>query len=162
MSKDSTPTQIHMHHPRLADYFEDFTRPHHTTTSTSTSSTSTTTNNPTTTTSTSNTTTITYGSSSSPSLVPSYLPIEEIYILPQYQPPNPEDEDDVVPDQHAAFGITRAMRAGREAVWRDLGLEGLVSGVGVGNNGNGGKGGMGGRVGGEGRLMGGRRVVCLR
>ncbi|OOF93193.1 hypothetical protein ASPCADRAFT_132896 [Aspergillus carbonarius ITEM 5010] len=160
MSKDSTPTQIHMHHPRLADYFEDFTRPHHTTTST----TSTTTSIPTGTTTSINNT-ITYGSSSSPSLVPSFLPIEEIYILPQYQPPNPEDEDDVVPDQHAAFGITRAMRAGREAVWRDLGLEGLVTGVGSASasaSGNGGKGGKGVRVRGEGRLMGGRRVVCLR
>ncbi|PWY94274.1 hypothetical protein BO94DRAFT_326402 [Aspergillus sclerotioniger CBS 115572] len=64
MSKDSTPTQIHMHHPRLADYFEDFTRPHHTSTSTNTSG------NTTTTIPTSGTnTTITYGSSSSP---PSY------------------------------------------------------------------------------------------
>ncbi|RHZ51955.1 hypothetical protein CDV55_104388 [Aspergillus turcosus] len=66
---------------------------------------------------------VTYGSSS-PTLVPSYLPIEEIYVLPQYQPPNPEDEDDVVPDQHAAFGITRAMERKREPAWRDLGLEG--------------------------------------
>jgi hypothetical protein len=60
-------------------------------------------------------------------------------------PLNPEDEDDVVPDMHAAFGITRALGqngvgggtegggvggagAGiqREPVWRDLGLERLV------------------------------------
>ena len=62
-------------------------------------------------------------------------------------PINPEDEDDVVPDMHAAFGINRAMgqtgmpapsgeRSGRgnlggraEEVWRDLGLEELVNGV---------------------------------
>jgi hypothetical protein len=60
-------------------------------------------------------------------------------------PLNPEDEDDVVPDMHAAFGITRALGqngvgggaeggggagAGvqREPVWRDLGLERLVEG----------------------------------
>lgn len=49
-------------------------------------------------------------------------------MLPQFQPPNPDDEDDVVPDQHAAFGITRAMDRRRDGVWRDLGLEGLVSG----------------------------------
>ena len=47
---------------------------------------------------------------------------------------NPEDEDDVVPDQHAAFGIQRAglqggggkNGVGKEPVWRDLGLEELV------------------------------------
>lgn len=63
-------------------------------------------------------------------------------------PINPEDEDDVVPDMHAAFGINRAMgqtgmpsasgeQSGRgilgsgrtEPVWRDLGLEELVDGV---------------------------------
>lgn len=64
-------------------------------------------------------------------------------------PLNPEDEDDVVPDMHAAFGITRALgqngvgAAGegtgtggagvqREPVWRDLGLERLVEGGPVG------------------------------
>ncbi|KAK9480997.1 hypothetical protein V1514DRAFT_274730 [Lipomyces japonicus] len=37
--------------------------------------------------------------------VSTHLPDEEIIISPEYQPINPEDEDDVVPDQHAAFGI---------------------------------------------------------
>ena len=51
-------------------------------------------------------------------------------------PINPEDEDDVVPDMHAAFGINQALGHGgheqggagsnREPVWRDLGLERLV------------------------------------
>ncbi|KXH35566.1 Apc13 domain-containing protein, partial [Colletotrichum simmondsii] len=36
------------------------------------------------------------------------LPDDEVYVPPQHQPINPEDEDDVVPDQHAAFGITKA------------------------------------------------------
>lgn len=44
--------------------------------------------------------------------------------MPQYlQPLNPEDEDDVVPDQHAAFGIQRATQGKKEIHWRDLGLE---------------------------------------
>lgn len=55
-------------------------------------------------------------------------------------PLNPEDEDDVVPDMHAAFGINRALGQGgqagggggagtqREPAWRDLGLERLVEG----------------------------------
>lgn len=83
---------------------------------------------------------------------------------PQFQPVNPEDEDDVVPDQHAAFGITRAMDSRRQIAWRDLGLEELMSGVRlgvgrgrVGGMGNGGAGGCG--------CAGGRRrrkVVCLR
>lgn len=122
-----------MHHPRLADYFEDFTRPHTSLYSNlaaaaaaqqqqqvgngSTGPSG---------------ATVTYGATSSPSsMVPSFLPIEEIYLPPHYQPINPEDEDDVVPDQHAAFGIARAMdAAGRrsEPLWRDLGLQELVRG----------------------------------
>ena len=120
-----------MHQPRLADLFEEFTRPH---TSTAASSSS----NPPHLSPTTGahqpggaTAAVTYGSSS-PATIPSFLPIEDIYVQPQYQPPNPEDEDDVVPDQHAAFGITRAMERRREAVWRDLGLEALVNGQGHG------------------------------
>lgn len=45
---------------------------------------------------------------------------------PQHQPLNPEDEDDVVPDQHAAFGIQRATQARREIAWKDLGVEALL------------------------------------
>ncbi|KAF2797523.1 Apc13p-domain-containing protein [Melanomma pulvis-pyrius CBS 109.77] len=56
----------------------------------------------------------------------SQLAPEEIYIPPHLQPLNPEDEDDVVPDQHAAFGIQRATQNKREASWRDLGLDELV------------------------------------
>jgi hypothetical protein len=143
-----------MHHPHLADYFEDFTRPHtshmnnlanaatsaifHHATATG----------------------VTYGSSS-PAVLPSFLPIEDIYVLPQHQPPNPEDEDDVVPDQHAAFGITRAMERRRDAVWRDLGLQGLVerNGLRHGNN-VGGRARRGGLAGGG--MGGSRRGGCLR
>ena len=38
-----------------------------------------------------------------------YLPFEEITLPPHLMPLNPEDEDDVVPDMHAAFGINRAL-----------------------------------------------------
>ncbi|KAI9667287.1 MAG: hypothetical protein M1821_000101 [Bathelium mastoideum] len=51
---------------------------------------------------------------------------EDIYVPPQHQPINPEDEDDVVPDQHAAFGIQRATMRQQEPAWRDLGLEELM------------------------------------
>ena len=120
--------------------------------------------------------------------MPSFLPIEDIYVQPQFQPPNPEDEDDVVPDQHAAFGITRAMDRRHEPVWRDLGLEALVNGEGHGGGAHGdgsrsaaGHAGMGPgatlrnngsgaasagtpvvRVRMTGRRMGGRRPICLR
>ena len=57
---------------------------------------------------------------------PPHLPNEDIYVPPQHQPLNPEDEDDVVPDQHAAFGIQRATQAKKEIAWKDLGLEELM------------------------------------
>lgn len=56
------------------------------------------------------------------------LPAEDVYVPRQHQPINPDEEDDVVPDQHAAFGIQRATQKGREPAWRDLGLEALMSG----------------------------------
>lgn len=55
------------------------------------------------------------------------LPAEEIFVPPQHQPINPDDEDDVIPDQHAAFGIQRATQRSREPAWRDLGLERLMT-----------------------------------
>ena len=55
------------------------------------------------------------------------LPAEEIYVPPQHQPINPDDEDDVVPDQHAAFGIQRATQKAKEPAWRDLGLESIMT-----------------------------------
>ncbi|PGH27688.1 hypothetical protein AJ80_00703 [Polytolypa hystricis UAMH7299] len=170
MSKDSSPTYIHFHHPRLADVFEDFNRPHtHTTptTSSSSSSSSSTQQQPGAQSS-SNTTTNPQPSTTNPSNTtnnnntnnnnPTFLPIEDIYVSPQHQPVNPEDEDDVVPDQHAAFGIARAMDRRREVVWRDLGLEELMGGVRIGRAGGGGGG--GGR--GEKRGGAGRKVTCLR
>lgn len=144
-----------MHHPRLADLFEDFTRPHTSTSGASSGAQTTQTHYNAQT----NSTTVTYGSSSSPTTIPSFLPVEDIYVLPQFQPPNPEDEDDVVPDQHAAFGITRAMERRREAAWRDLGLEGVVRGD-TGLTGSG----TGGAAAAKGKATGGRggRVTCLR
>lgn len=59
-------------------------------------------------------------------LTSSQLAPEDIYIPPHLQPVNPEDEDDVVPDQHAAFGIQRATQMKQEPVWRDLGLDQLL------------------------------------
>ncbi|KAI0379857.1 Apc13p-domain-containing protein [Hypomontagnella monticulosa] len=54
------------------------------------------------------------------------LPDDEIYVPPHYQPINPEDEDDVVPDQHAAFGIQKATQRSKEPAWKDLGLTELM------------------------------------
>lgn len=54
------------------------------------------------------------------------LPDDEIYVPPHHQPVNPEDEDDVVPDQHAAFGIQRATQKTKESAWKDLGLAELM------------------------------------
>lgn len=69
-------------------------------------------------------------------------------------PINPEEEDDVVPDQTAAFGITRAMSNGgrgtaRERGWRDVdSLGDLLRGAGLGEGVDAtieGRGGLGGR-----------------
>ncbi|KAK3685111.1 Apc13 domain-containing protein [Podospora appendiculata] len=54
------------------------------------------------------------------------LPADDIYVPPHLQPINPEDEDDVVPDQHAAFGIQKATQSDREPAWKDLGLADLM------------------------------------
>ena len=100
-SRDSNRTYVHMNQPRVADLFEDFCK--------------------------------------------DALPDDDIYVPPQHQPINPEDEDDgkcasfalpkksartngvvVVPDQHAAFGITRATKKKRVTAWKDLGLEELM------------------------------------
>ncbi|OTA61034.1 Apc13p-domain-containing protein [Hypoxylon sp. EC38] len=54
------------------------------------------------------------------------LPDDDIYVPPHHQPINPEDEDDVVPDQHAAFGIQKATQRSREPAWKDLGLAELM------------------------------------
>ncbi|KZZ98653.1 Apc13 domain protein [Moelleriella libera RCEF 2490] len=64
------------------------------------------------------------------------LPADEIHVAAQHRPLNPEDEDDVVPDQHAAFGIQRATtQKVREPAWRDLGLAALMGkGPGKGQN----------------------------
>ncbi|ORY19549.1 Apc13p protein-domain-containing protein, partial [Clohesyomyces aquaticus] len=85
MSRDSSFTHLHLHHPHHADLLESFTHP-----------------------------------------TSSHLSPEEIYIPAHLQPVNPEDEDDVVPDQHAAFGIQRAIQKNRDIAWRDLGLEELA------------------------------------
>lgn len=92
-----------------------------------------------------------------------FLPIEDIYVAPQHQPVNPEDEDDVVPDQHAAFGIVQAMRRRRDIAWRDLGLgelmtrmPGVDGGVGTGGTA------LGLVAKKRGIAAGGRRIVCLR
>lgn len=50
------------------------------------------------------------------------LPHDEIIVPAHHQPLNPEDEDDIIPDQHAAFGIAKATQQRREPAWRDLGL----------------------------------------
>lgn len=55
------------------------------------------------------------------------LPAEEILVAPQHQPLNPDNEEDLVPDQHAAFGIQRAQQKTREPAWKDLSLHALMT-----------------------------------
>lgn len=141
MSKDSSHNYIHLHHSHHADLFEEFCHPPSSSANVNSSNNLNTqapasaTNDP-----------------SDPSLqhVPGhFLPFESINLPPHLMPLNPEDEDGVVPDMHAAFGIAQVMEQsgvpessgertgrgllggqGREDVWRDFGLDELVAGVG--------------------------------
>lgn len=62
----------------------------------------------------------------------------------EHLPVNPEDEDEVVPQGHAAFGIVMARGEGRERGWRDgEALGERVRGVGLGEGVEGGRGGEG-------------------
>jgi len=54
------------------------------------------------------------------------IPFDEISVPEELQPVNPEDEDNVIPDQHAAFGIAKATSRFKEPAWRDLDLDGLL------------------------------------
>jgi len=145
MSKDSSHTYIHLHASHHADLFEEFCHPP------SSSTTTNTTNNNSSFTNQQHNTTNTTTDPMDPTLahIPGhFLPFESINVPPHLMPLNPEDEDGVVPEMHAAFGIARAMSTGaapglggersgqgvnatREGeVWRDFGLESLVEGTG--------------------------------
>ncbi|KAK3900608.1 hypothetical protein C8A05DRAFT_35743 [Staphylotrichum tortipilum] len=77
------------------------------------------------------------------------LPKDDVYVPPDLQPVNPEEEDDVVPDQHAAYGVQKATQKAREPAWKDLGLAELMA--------RGPMGGAGVLVDGMGRLLAFRR-----
>jgi hypothetical protein len=170
-----------MHSSHHADLFEDFCRPPSSTNApvNSTANGSHAANNASGPSNSNNGTTSTTGDPSTTHLPGHFLPFEEIHLPPHLMPLNPEDEDDVVPDMHAAFGITRALgqngvgggadgtggSAGagvqREPVWRDLGLERLVeSGPVVGAGGIGAMVGTGAGVRREGKKAG--RVAMMR
>ncbi|KAK3297318.1 Apc13p protein-domain-containing protein [Chaetomium fimeti] len=55
------------------------------------------------------------------------LPKDDVLVPPDLQPVNPEEEDDVVPDQHAAYGVQKATQRAREPAWKDLGLSELMA-----------------------------------
>jgi hypothetical protein len=89
MSRDSSHHHLHLIQSYHADLFEEFTRPPSTTT------------NP------------TQPTTTEPPQQPStFLPHEEILLPPELMPLNPEDEDGVVPDMHAAWGINAALGQG--------------------------------------------------
>ena len=147
MSRDAHATSLHLHAPHHADLFEEFCRPPSTTTAGSQQqqphSLSHNTNHANHSASADN--------SGMVSLPGHFLPYEEIPLPPELMPLNPEDEDGVVPDMHAAFGILRALGPGQsvggggaahqgqgeesragaqreEAAWRDLGMESMLAG----------------------------------
>ena len=117
MSRDSSATYIHLHASRLADVFEEFCRPPSSTVfappgSTPQAQQSNITNSN----SNANATQGTLADGSGMTALPGhYLPFEEITLPQNLMPINPEDEDDVVPDMHAAFGINQALNQGSAA-----------------------------------------------
>ncbi|KAL9622138.1 MAG: hypothetical protein Q9160_003481 [Pyrenula sp. 1 TL-2023] len=169
MSKDSSATYLHFHSSHHADLFEEFCRPPssipnalHPPTASSSHPTNPNANRP------SSSHQQALGADPTSTSLPGYyLPFDEIHLPEHLQPSNPEDEDDVVPQGHAAWGITRAMQlntqqGGANGVtggsgvagdggaagqtverWRDLGLEGLVRGAESGAVGGGSGGGRG-------------------
>lgn len=129
-----------MHFPHLVDQFEDFCHPPSSSLPTQSANNP---NNPSSSAGASNVQNPTGNNQDNMVQLPGhFLPFEDIYLPPHLVPVNPEDEDDVVPDMHAAFGINRALGQGhegaggaggagtpgqtREPAWRDFGLEELV------------------------------------
>jgi hypothetical protein len=51
---------------------------------------------------------------------------DDILVPPEHQPLNPDDDDDFVPDQQAAFGIVRSQQKSVQPSWKDLGLKELL------------------------------------
>lgn len=55
------------------------------------------------------------------------LEFDDILVLPEHEPVNPEEEEDIVPDQQAAFGITKSQQnRRRQAAWKDLSIKELL------------------------------------
>ncbi|KIW21453.1 hypothetical protein PV08_02033 [Exophiala spinifera] len=150
MSRDSSHTYIHTQSSRFADLFEEFCRPPSASFPTPSSAATTGaaasssqaanggSNTAATTTHQAGHNGIGVNDNSNMVQVPgSFLPFEEISLPPHLQPLNPEDEDDVVPDMHAAFGINRALGQNQGGAAT---VAVTASGAGGGGEGGGGEG----------------------
>jgi hypothetical protein len=141
MSRDSSTTYVHLHHSRLADVFEEFCRPPSSTVFAPPGSTTTQAQQSNPNTGNNNNSTNTNGTqgnladgSGMTALPGHYLPFEEISLPQHFMPINPEDEDDVVPDMHAAFGINRALNqnsAAQGVIMSGAGSGAAAGGVGA-------------------------------
>ncbi|KAJ9604315.1 hypothetical protein H2200_011149 [Cladophialophora chaetospira] len=138
MSRDSSATYIHMHSSRLADAFEEFCRPPSSTVfappGSTTNAQQQSTNNANNTNNNATQGTLADGSGMT-ALPGHYLPFEEITLPQHLMPTNPEDEDDVVPDMHAAFGINRALNQNSAAAGVIMSGAGSAAAGGVGGSG---------------------------
>lgn len=56
------------------------------------------------------------------------LEYDDIIVPPENQPINPDDDDDLIPDQQASFGVLKSQqqRAAAQATWKDLRLKELL------------------------------------
>lgn len=48
------------------------------------------------------------------------LEFDDILIAPEHEPINPEDNDDIIPDQHASFGLAKSHQNNNRSHWKDL------------------------------------------
>lgn len=55
------------------------------------------------------------------------LSFDDILVPSEHQPISPEDDDDVIPDQYATFGITKNQQKLKEPAWKDLALNELLN-----------------------------------
>ncbi|KIW64677.1 hypothetical protein PV04_09595 [Phialophora macrospora] len=141
MSRDSSATYVHLRSSRLADVFEEFCRPPSSTVFVPAGSTTTqaqqSSGGGTTTNANANSSTRgTLADGSGMVALPGhYLPFEEVALPPHLMPINPEDEDDVVPDMHAAFGINRALNQNSTALGMGAASAAAATAGGVGGSG---------------------------
>uniref|UniRef100_A0A060T2Q4 ARAD1A10373p n=1 Tax=Blastobotrys adeninivorans TaxID=409370 RepID=A0A060T2Q4_BLAAD len=56
----------------------------------------------------------------------SKVEFDDIIVPPEHEPADTDEDDELAPDQYAAFGIIKSRQKASEPVWKDLGLRELA------------------------------------